>query len=45
MPTYIPEREHFRGYKMVDSKSEVTVRTDLTNLYDRHKTALEYLTN
>jgi len=22
MPTYIPEREHFRGYKMVDSKSE-----------------------
>jgi len=34
MPTYIPEREDYRGYKMVDSKSEVTIRTDVTNLYD-----------
>src|SRR5215469_5210914 len=32
MPTYITER--VGGYKMVDSKSEVTIRTDVTNLYD-----------
>jgi hypothetical protein len=37
MPTYIAEREHYKRYKMVDSKSEVAIRTgstEVTNLYD-----------
>src|SRR5438105_15279517 len=37
MNTYIVKREHYRQYKMVDSKSEVTSRTsstEVTNLYD-----------